>query len=323
MADWTDNPFSAAPSDGQKQDEAFNDPSIAAATTDVPEYNPFDGSVPAAATGGGTDAPPNWATKSAEAEAPAKKSKAPKNTKVSAEEEERLNNYAENEAGADKDPNYRPANWPPFPGFCRWPFHACFHHDFQGEIPDWGYGTLKRMYQMWLLYFLVLFWNLVCSLASIGCSNCESTGSQAGFALLWFLLFSPLSYMCWFQPLYQAMRKDSSLRFGWFFLNAAIQFIFACIAAIGIEGSGHCGLISATVALAGDGGDKVIGIMMMVCAGLWILFALYCGYMIQRVLRLYRSTGQSLEKAQNEAVVGAVSSDAGKKAVFGAVKASL
>ena len=61
-------------------------------------------------------------------------------------------------------------------------FSCCFGN--QGEIPDWGYGTLKRMYQMWLLYFLVLFWNLVCSLASIGCSNCESTGSQA-VSVLW------------------------------------------------------------------------------------------------------------------------------------------
>jgi len=125
---------------------------------------------------------------------------------------------------------------------------------------------------------------------------------------------------------------------------------------------------------------------LSVAACLWLIFTLYTGYILQRVLQLYRSTGQasgsrfveficgvrhravcrpvvkdlrrvsgrpvvedralqladthakkdtrsflmsvalwqqSLDKAQNEAVVGAVSSKAGRSAVKGAVKASL
>jgi len=330
QADWTENPFANTPSDDAKGAEAFDDPSIAAATTEVPEYNPFDGT-PAPDGSAVSDGPPTWATKTAAAENKAKGTaknavKPKKKDKVTKEESERLNAYAANENNAEqgnKDPNYRPANWPPFPGFCKWPCHPCFHHDFRGEIPDWGYTTLKRTYQMWLVYFFILFYNMIACFASLGCEDCDSVGSQAGFAVLWFFVFSPASYLCWFQPLYQAMRKDSSLRFGWFFLNAGIQFIFGVIATVGLEGSGHSGFIASFVALGGDGGDKVIGIIMITAACLWLIFTLYTGYILQRVLQLYRSTGQSLDKAQNEAVVGAVSSKAGRSAVKGAVKASL
>lgn len=104
---------------------------------------------------------------------------------------------------APQDPNFRPANWPPFPKSCYWPMSVlelildlfgpltpdlvtppvspcapragwpspchraipadlalppphraapsinrkpCFHHDFQGEIPEWGYGAVRMTY---------------------------------------------------------------------------------------------------------------------------------------------------------------------------------
>ena len=190
---------------------------IAAATTEVPEYNPFDGT-PAPDGSAVSDGPPTWATKTAAAENKAKGTaknavKPKKKDKVTKEESERLNvsgclraavvsslacslarslrtappwhsvcllrrmqppppvlvlgrsscttresaarppifdgrasvrsacandcppqAYAANENNAEqgnKDPNYRPANWPPFPGFCKWPCHPCFHHDFR------------------------------------------------------------------------------------------------------------------------------------------------------------------------------------------------
>jgi hypothetical protein len=73
-----------------------------------------------------------------------------------------------------KDPGYRPVNWPPFPSKCIWPFKPCFHHDFRGELPAYGYSLTKQGYYYWCAYFFTLFWNMICACVAMG-SGLSST----------------------------------------------------------------------------------------------------------------------------------------------------
>eukprot|EP00039_Didymoeca_costata_P024587 m.10761 g.10761 ORF g.10761 m.10761 type:complete len:348 (+) comp4315_c0_seq1:1278-2321(+) len=342
--DWTENPFSNAKK--EEAEDPFADPSITAATT-MPEFNPFEGDtsarIPAAAptqqppadTAPAWAAPakqepaaveevaPQWAQNSAEK--PPKKKKQSKMTK---EEQRRMEQYAEHTEESEdprlKDPNYRPNNWPPFPEGCPnyWCCKPCFHHDFVGEIPEWGYRVTKRVYQCWVMYFVCLFWNMICMMAALDCKDCDKPVLSVVLSILYFFVFGPLSYLCWFQPLYQAMRKDSSLRFAWFFLSFAFQFMVAVYFSIGMPGSGASGIWVSSVA-SKDEASAIVAILMFTAAGLWIIYALIAGVMINRVLLVYRSSGQSLDKAGQEAIVGAAKSQAGKKAMKAAVKESL
>lgn len=125
------------------------------------------------------------------------------------------------------------------------------------------------------------------------------------------MLFGFLSYACWFQALYQAMRKDSSLRFGWFFFTFSFQWLTCIFFLIGAEGSGSSGIIISSTAVQAD---AVVGTLMFTSTILWGLLVIWATWIIRSVLVVYRSSGQSLERAQKEAITGAV-----KAGVQGAV----
>ncbi|KAK4345032.1 hypothetical protein RND71_035208 [Anisodus tanguticus] len=51
------------------------------------------------------------------------------------------------------------------------------------------------------------------------------------FAVLYLFGF-PAAYYSWYRPLYRAMRTDSALKFGWFFLCYSIHIVFCVLAAV-------------------------------------------------------------------------------------------
>jgi len=301
---WAENPFGGE----SNTDSGLSDPSVTQAST-MPEYDPFtnqdagtNADSYASATVDTTTAP-DWATTNT---AQPKKQQKAKAVAVTKEDQQRAEKYAKNEETAEtqpKDPFFRPANWPPLPAGCCWPFKPCFHHDFQGEIPDWGYSAVKILYYKWVAYCACLFWNMICCFAALGLKDKGSDEyASAGMSVAFFILLGPLGYLCWFQSLYQAMRKDSSLRFGWFFFTFTFQWVTSVIFAVGIPRGGASGV---WVSIAAIGQNTIIGILMFTSAGMWIILALFNSYILKTVLTLYRSSGQSLEKAQQEAVSGA------------------
>eukprot|EP00040_Diaphanoeca_grandis_P029048 m.169087 g.169087 ORF g.169087 m.169087 type:complete len:325 (+) comp31551_c2_seq1:57-1031(+) len=301
---WADNPFGS-----DSNNDALSDPAVTQAST-MPEYDPFTNQDSSTTDSYAAASPqpvqqtqaPDWAEKSP----PKKKETKRKAAPVTESDKQREEAYAKKEQDAEegpKDPFYRPANWPPMPKSCCWPFRPCFHHDFQGEIPEWGYSAVKIAYYKWVAYVACLFWNMVCCFAALGLKNKGSDEfTSAGLSVAFFFLLGPLGYLCWFQSLYQAMRKDSSLRFGWFFFTFTFQWITSVLFSIGIPRGGSAGV---WVSISAISQNTIIGILMFTSAGLWICLALFNSYILKQVLMLYRSSGQSLQKAQQEAVSGA------------------
>lgn len=124
----------------------------------------------------------------------------------------------------------RKNNWPPLPE--KFPVGPCFYHDISVDIPVEFQKTVKIMYNLWMckqmwphtqrgekrLWFYCFTLSSVVSLVHAGtlfvnmfgclawvCVD-SSHGVDFGLAMLWFLLFTPCSFVCWYRPLYGAFR---------------------------------------------------------------------------------------------------------------------
>ncbi|MEQ2192241.1 Secretory carrier-associated membrane protein 3, partial [Xenoophorus captivus] len=128
----------------------------------------------------------------------------------------------------------RQNNWPPLPSFC--PVGPCFYQDINLEISQRFQRTVTIMYYFWMFCAFTFLFNLISSLAMF----CVDTGTGSGFGLsiLWALLFTPCSFVCWYRPVYKAFRSDSSFNFFIFFFIFFAQDCVFVIMTIGIPGSG-------------------------------------------------------------------------------------
>uniref|UniRef100_A0A8C2HPS4 Secretory carrier-associated membrane protein n=1 Tax=Cyprinus carpio TaxID=7962 RepID=A0A8C2HPS4_CYPCA len=128
----------------------------------------------------------------------------------------------------------RKNNWPPLPE--KFPVGPCFYHDISVDIPVEYQKTVKIMYYLWMFHTGTLFANIFGCLSWF-CVD-ASRGVDFGLAMLWFMLFTPCSFVCWYRPLYGAFRSDSSFRFFVFFFVYICQFGVHVLQAIGIAGWG-------------------------------------------------------------------------------------
>lgn len=196
--------------------------------------------------------------------------------------------------------NVRANNWPPLPKRCC--VGPCFYQDIAVDIPLEFQKVVRGMYYLWMFYSCVLFLNVLGSLALLVES---AAGATFGFSILAFVLFTPLSYLCWFRSLYKAFRSDSSFNFMVFFFIFFFQFILAVIYTVGIPSVGSCGFINGiTVISGGSAGHYAAGGIALVIAFLWGMTALMMGFMLIKIHRMYRSTGASFAKAQQEFSAG-------------------
>ncbi|TNM89416.1 hypothetical protein fugu_003650 [Takifugu bimaculatus] len=218
----------------------------------------------------------------------------------------------------------RKNNWPPLPE--KFPFGPCFYHDISVDISVEFQKTVKIMYNLWMFHAGTLFVNMFGCLAWF-CVD-SSHGVDFGLAMLWFLLFTPCSFVCWYRPLYGAFRSDSSFRFFVFFFVYICQFGVHVLQTIGISGWGTCGWIAA---LTGLNTSVPVGIIMLLIAALFTALSVCSLIMFKKVRRrrgdrplwvqkhdrfslcspqvhaLYRTTGASFEKAQQEFATGVMS----------------
>lgn len=193
----------------------------------------------------------------------------------------------------------RQNNWPPLPKFC--PMQPCFYQDVGVEIPQDFQKTVTSMYYLWIFYAGSLVLNMVACFAWL-CVSAE--GTDFGLSILWAVLFTPCSFVCWYRPLYKAFRSDSSFNFFVFFFVFCAQDVVFILATIGIPHWGYSGWIFSLAALKINIG---VAIIMLVTATFFTTSAVLGVLMLKRIHSLYRRTGASFQKAQQEFATGVLS----------------
>lgn len=181
------------------------------------------------------------------------------------------------------------------------------------EIPQEFQKTVSTMYYLWMCSTLALLLNFLACLARF-CVD-ASSGSGFGLSLLWLLLFTPCSFVCWYRPMYKAFRSDSSFNFFVFFFIFFVQDVFFVLQAIGIPGWGFSGWVSAIVVLRNN---TVVAVLMLLVALLFTGVAVLGIVMLKRIHSLYRRTGASFQKAQQEFAAGVFSNPAVRTAAANA-----
>lgn len=186
-------------------------------------------------------------------------------------------------------------NWPPLPAAC--PFQPCFYQDINVDIPLEFQRIVRHLYYLWMFHTLVMAANVIGGMALLFHSNAFTT---FGLSILYFMLFTPFSFVCWYRPIYKAFRSDSSFNFMVFFFIFFFQFIVTTIQAIGLPGGGSCGMILAISTFDGTSGGVVVGVLTLLIALGFVTAATADILLIAKVHRIYRSTGASMAKAQAE-----------------------
>lgn len=318
MSDFDSNPFA----DPNAQ-SPFTDPSVQQAagaggqrTAALDDYNPFaDGNQTRPANQGAVPPPRPATTQPAimtpsEDPPPYSQSAAQKvdTSELQKRQEELERKAAElqrKEAElktAQQKSGSRDNNWPPLPGFC--PMGPCFYQDFNVDIPLEFQRIVKFTYYLWGFHVLVLILNVIGSLAYFLVDS--DGGKTFGLSILWLVLFTPCSFMCWFRPVYKAFRSDSSFNFFVFFFIFFFQFCVYVVQCLGITDF-TVGIIGGLTVV----GDNVAVGLIMIFIGIFFgILAVTSFVILVKVHRIYRNTGASFQKAQAEFATGVMRNEA-------------
>ncbi|XP_023670967.1 secretory carrier membrane protein 2, like [Paramormyrops kingsleyae] len=184
-------------------------------------------------------------------------------------------------------------NWPPLPR--HFPIKPCFYQDFAEDIPLEYQRVCKMMYYLWMFHCVTLFLNVLACLSYFTVE--ASHGVDFGLSILWFILFSPCSFLCWYRPVYKAFKSDSSFSFFFFFFVFFFQVVVFIIQSVGIPNWGNSGWISSISMIKTN---LAVAVVMMVVAGFFTVCAVLSVILLQMVHSKYRRTGASFQKAQQE-----------------------
>ncbi|XP_071726382.1 secretory carrier-associated membrane protein 4 isoform X1 [Rutidosis leptorrhynchoides] len=168
-----------------------------------------------------------------------------------------------------------------------WPqFFPIIHHDIANEIPIHAQKLQYLAFASWLGIVLCLVFNVI---AVIVCWI-KGGGVKIFFlATIYALLGVPMSYVLWYRPLYRAMRTDSAVKFGSFFLFYLLHLGFCILAAIAppivFHGKSLTGILAAIDVFSDD---ALAGIFYMVGFGLFCLESLLSFWVLQKVYLYFR-----------------------------------
>ncbi|XP_007549060.1 secretory carrier membrane protein 2, like [Poecilia latipinna] len=194
---------------------------------------------------------------------------------------------------SNRDPGAKENNWPPLPRF--FPIKPCFYQNFEEDIPEEYRRICKRMYYLWMFHSATLFLNILACLAYFTADAAK--GVDFGLSILWFILFTPVSFVCWYRPVYKAFRSDSSFSFFFFFFVFFFQVAVYIIQSVGIPSWGNSGWISSISMIRTN---LAVAVVMMVVAGFFTVNAVLGVILLKMVHSKYRNTGASFSKAQQE-----------------------
>ncbi|XP_020576624.1 secretory carrier-associated membrane protein 2-like [Phalaenopsis equestris] len=186
-------------------------------------------------------------------------------------------------------------NWPPF--------LPIIHHDIAKEIPVHVQRMQYLAFASLLGLVACLFWNVIAVTAAwIKVSNVRIWL----LAIIYFISGVPGAYVLWYRPLYNAMRTDSALKFGWFFLFYVLHIAFCIFSAVAppiiFKGKSLTGILAA-VDVIGD--STIVGIFYFIGFGFFCIESLLSIWVIQQVYMYFRGAGKAAQM-KREAARGAM-----------------
>ncbi|XP_074388235.1 secretory carrier-associated membrane protein 1-like isoform X8 [Zonotrichia albicollis] len=170
----------------------------------------------------------------------------------------------------------RKNNWPPLPD--NFPVGPCFYQDFSVDIPVEFQKTVKVMYYLWMFHTVTLFLNIFGCLAWFYID--ATRGVDFVLSILWFLLFTPCSFVCWYRPLYGAFSVSHSHGL----TPTSPQGPHSCLLTPPPVGSGReseSGWISSLTSL---NKSIPVGIMMTIIAALFTASAVISLIMFKKII---------------------------------------
>ncbi|OVA13191.1 SCAMP [Macleaya cordata] len=186
-------------------------------------------------------------------------------------------------------------NWPPF--------FPLIHHDIAKEIPI----HLQRLQYVAFTTFLGLFVSLVWNIIAVTTAWIKGEGVTLWLlAVIYFISGVPGGYVLWYRPLYRAMRTESTLNYGSFFLFYALHIGFCVIAAVAppiiFKGKSLTGILAALDVMTGN---ALVGIFYFIGFGFFALESVLSIWVIQQVYMYFRGSGKAAEM-KREAARGAM-----------------
>lgn len=169
-------------------------------------------------------------------------------------------------------------NWPPF--------FPIIHHDIANEIPVHAQKLQYLAFASWLGIVLCLVFNVI----AITVCWIRGGGVKIFFlAIIYAILGIPLSYVLWYRPLYRAMRTDSALKFGWFFMFYLLHILFCIFAAIAppvvFHGQSLTGILAAIDVFSEH---VLVGIFYLIGFGFFCLESLLSLWVLQKIYLYFR-----------------------------------
>ncbi|KDP24177.1 hypothetical protein JCGZ_25834 [Jatropha curcas] len=176
-------------------------------------------------------------------------------------------------------------NWPPF--------FPIIHHDIGNEIPVHLQRLQYVAFTTLLGLVICLLWNII----AVTTAWIKGEGPTIWFlAVIYFISGVPGAYVMWYRPLYRAMRTDSALKFGWFFLCYMVHIGFCIFAAVAppiiFKGKSLAGILPAIDLL---GSHALVGIFYFIGFGLFCVESLLSIWVIQQVYMYFRGSGKAAE----------------------------
>ncbi|XWS19537.1 hypothetical protein CRYUN_Cryun31cG0024400 [Craigia yunnanensis] len=176
-------------------------------------------------------------------------------------------------------------NWPPF--------FPIIHHDIANEIPIHLQRLQYVAFSTFLGLVLCLLWNII----AVTTAWIKGEGVRIWFlAIIYFIAGVPGAYVLWYRPLYRAFRKESALRFGWFFLFYMLHIGFCIFAAVAppivFRGKSLTGILPAVDLV---GGNALVGIFYFIGFGLFCVESVVSIWVIQQVYMYFRGSGRAAE----------------------------
>ncbi|KAL2917464.1 hypothetical protein HK105_203130 [Polyrhizophydium stewartii] len=204
--------------------------------------------------------------------------------------------------------DYHPPNWPSF--------RPLVYHDIENDIPKNGQWLVKRVYTAWWLAAITFIINFIAAFALL-IKKADGAGATFGMSLLLLVLGVPFSFVFWYRALYDGVKRDSSIKFMFFFFNYAVHLAAMGIFAIGITGWGGAGVIYTLSMFSTDMGAAVLCLIASCCFIFQIIYGLW---QVKAVHGYWRSKGLTTEQARDQAIHTVASSRVGQEVGRAAVK---